>query len=130
MAASERPIRARSNPAEQDQDQEDDDHEAQSTAAVVAGAVEWPAAKTAEASKQDDDQDDEQNGSDRHEIVSKCTLACCKEKLRLAAQLTMSSVREKRQQNDDRDRNAKQPEKNASTHDLLLYIGLGMRTRS
>jgi hypothetical protein len=34
---------------------------------------------------------------------------------------------EKRQQNDDRDRNAKQPEKNASTHDVLLYIGRGTR---
>src|SRR5579864_4279098 len=37
---------------------------------------------------------------------------------------------EKRQQNDDRDRNAKQPQKNASTHDVLLYIGRGVRTRS
>src|SRR3984957_13365098 len=55
---------------------------------------------------------------------------CCKEKLRLPAQLAISSVREYRQQDDDRDRNAKQPEKNASTHDVLLYIGRGMRTRS
>jgi hypothetical protein len=43
-----------------------------------------------------------------------------RDKLRPSAQLAMSSVREKRQQNDDRDRNAKQPEKNASTHDVLL----------
>jgi hypothetical protein len=43
-----------------------------------------------------------------------------KNKLRLAAQLAMSSVPEKGEQNDDRDRNAKQPEKNASTHDVLL----------
>src|ERR1700722_14108639 len=57
-------------------------------------------------------------------------LAYCKEKLRLATQLGYSSVREKRQQDDDRDRNAKQPEKNASTHDVLLYIGRGVRTRS
>jgi hypothetical protein len=47
-------------------------------------------------------------------------LAYCKEKLRLATQLGYSSACEKRQQNDDRDRNAKQPEKNASTHDVLL----------
>src|ERR1700685_2760607 len=57
-------------------------------------------------------------------------VVCCKEKLRLATPLAMSSVREKRQQNDDWDRYAKQPEKNASTHDVLLYIGRGMRTRS
>jgi hypothetical protein len=43
-----------------------------------------------------------------------------RDKPRLATRLAMSSVREKRQQNDDRDRNAKQPEKNASTHDVLL----------
>src|ERR1700728_568292 len=47
-----------------------------------------------------------------------------------SVQLAISSVREKRQQNDDRDRNAKQPEKNASTHDVLLYNGRGVRTRS
>src|ERR1700733_11645321 len=57
-------------------------------------------------------------------------LVCCKDKPRLAAQLVISSVREQRQQYDDRDRNAKQPQKNASTHDVLLYIGRGMRTRS
>jgi hypothetical protein len=67
--------RTRSNPAEQKQNQKDDDHEAQAATAVVAGAVEWTAAKSAETSKQDDDQDDEQNGSDRHEIVSECL--CC-----------------------------------------------------
>src|SRR6202034_907779 len=47
-----------------------------------------------------------------------------------SVQLAISSVREKREQDDDRDRNAKQPEKNASTHDVLLYIGRGVRTRS
>jgi hypothetical protein len=67
---SERPIRTRSNPAEQNQDQKHNDHEAQAAAAVIASAVEWAAAKSAETAEQDDDQDDEQNGSDRHEIVS------------------------------------------------------------
>jgi hypothetical protein len=62
----ERQFRARSKPAEQNQDQKDDNHDAQSTTTVVAGAVEWAAAKPTETSKQDDDQDDEQNGSDRH----------------------------------------------------------------
>jgi hypothetical protein len=47
-------------------------------------------------------------------------LVCCKKRLRLAAQLAVSSMGEKRQQNDDRNRDAKQPEKNASTHDVLL----------
>src|SRR5580704_9744129 len=75
VAASEPPLRARSNPAEQKQNQKNDDHDAQAAAAVIAGAVEWAAAKPAEPSKQDDDQDDEQNGSDRHEIVSQCL--CC-----------------------------------------------------
>src|ERR1700727_663051 len=57
-------------------------------------------------------------------------MVCWKEKLRLAAKLAVLSMREKREKNDDRDRNAKQPEKNASTHDVLLYIGRGVRTRS
>jgi hypothetical protein len=84
---------AYSNPAEQNQDQKDDNHEAQSAAAVVAGAVEWTAAKPAETSKQDDDQNDEQNGADRHEIVSECPRwFVAKEKLRLATQLAISSV--------------------------------------
>jgi hypothetical protein len=69
LEASEPPIRTRSNPAEQNQDQKDNDHEAQAATAVIAGPVEWAAAKSAETAKQDDDQDDEQNGSDRHEIV-------------------------------------------------------------
>jgi hypothetical protein len=70
VEASEQQIRTRSNPAEQNQDQKHNDNEAQAAAAVIAGTVEWAAAKSAESSKQDDDQDDEQNGSDRHEIVS------------------------------------------------------------
>jgi hypothetical protein len=65
LEASEPPIRTRSNPAEQNQDQKDNDNEAQAATAVIAGPVEWAAAKSAETSKQDDDQDDEQNGSDR-----------------------------------------------------------------
>jgi hypothetical protein len=52
LEACERPIRTRSNPAEQDQDQKDDNHEAQAATAVVAGPVEWAAAKSAETSKQ------------------------------------------------------------------------------
>jgi hypothetical protein len=47
-------------------------------------------------------------------------VACCQERLCLATQPALSSVREQRQQNDDRDWDAKQPEKNASTHDVLL----------
>jgi hypothetical protein len=39
-------------------------------------------------------------------------------------------VEEERQQYDDRNRDAEQPEKNSSTHDGLHYIGLGVRTRS
>jgi hypothetical protein len=35
---------------------------------------------------------------------------CCKEKLRLAAQLVIWSAHEQRQQDDDRDRHAKQPQ--------------------
>jgi hypothetical protein len=77
---SERPIRAHSNPAEQKQNQKDDDHDAQAATAVIAGPVEWAAAKSAETSKQDDDQDDEQNGSDRHEIVSECLFDVLQEK--------------------------------------------------
>src|SRR6202035_3227938 len=42
----------------------------------------------------------------------------------------VSSAQKQRQEDDDRDRNAEQPEKNASTHDVLLYIARGMRTRS
>jgi hypothetical protein len=61
-----------SKPAEQNQDQKDDNHDAQSTTTVIAGAVEWAAAKPTETSNQDDDQDNKQNGSDRHEIVSEC----------------------------------------------------------
>src|SRR5580700_7807726 len=56
--------------------------------------------------------------------------ACRKEKLHRSTQRPVPSMREKREKNDDRDRNAKQPEKNASTHDVLLYIGRGVRTRS
>jgi hypothetical protein len=49
-------------------------------------------------------------------------LACCEEKLRLATQLTVSSMREEREKNDDRDGDAKQPKKNASAHDVLLIV--------
>src|SRR5580693_5728244 len=55
---------------------------------------------------------------------------CCKGKLRLAAQLAVLLMPEKREKNDDRDRNAKQPQKNTSTHDVLLYIDRGIRKRS
>jgi hypothetical protein len=121
VEASERPIRTRSNLAEQKQNQKNDDHDAQAATAVIAGAVEWAAAKTAEPSKQDDDQDNEQNGSDGHEIASKCLCGLVARKsCALRRSLLISSVEEKRQQYDDRDRNAKQPEKNASTHDVLL----------
>jgi hypothetical protein len=64
-------IRARSKPAEQNQDQKDDNHDAQSTTTVVAGTVEWAATKPTETSNQDDDQDNKQNGSDRHETSPK-----------------------------------------------------------
>jgi hypothetical protein len=70
VEASERPIRARSNPPEQKQNQKDNNHDAQAATAVIPCAVEWTAAQPAEPAKQYDDQDDEQNGSDRHEIVS------------------------------------------------------------
>src|SRR5580704_12679469 len=72
LIRQDRSLRARSNPAEQDQNQKDDNHDAQPAATVVAGAVEWPAAEPAESPQQDDDQDDEQNSSNRHVIVSKC----------------------------------------------------------
>jgi hypothetical protein len=65
-------IRSSSNPAKQNQYQKDDDYDSQAATAVVAGPVEWAATKSAETSKQDDDQDNEQNGSDRHEIISEC----------------------------------------------------------
>jgi hypothetical protein len=68
--AREPPIRTRSNPAEQNQDQKHNDNEAEAATAVIAGPIKWTAAESAEPAKQDDDQDDEQNGSDRHEIVS------------------------------------------------------------
>src|ERR1700741_3792500 len=54
-----------SNPAEQNQDQHNHEHEAEPPASIVAGSVERPTAKPAEAAQQRNDQDDEQNCSKR-----------------------------------------------------------------
>jgi hypothetical protein len=64
------PRLSRLNPAKQNQDQQNDDDKAQSAAAVISGAVEWTAAKSAEASKQDDDENDYQDSAERHEMIS------------------------------------------------------------
>lgn len=54
LSANPRP---RLDPTEQNQNQENDDDNAESAAAVIPGAVEWPTAKSAETSQQDDDED-------------------------------------------------------------------------
>jgi hypothetical protein len=49
-------------------------------------------------------------------------MVCLKEKAAPFDAASYLSVREQREKNDDRDRNAKQPKKNASTHGMLLIL--------
>jgi hypothetical protein len=49
-------------PPDQKQDDQNDDHEAQSTAAVISGAVERPTSDTGKSTEQKDDENDQDDG--------------------------------------------------------------------
>src|SRR3569832_2134679 len=64
-----RQLRA-SDASEQDQDQQDDDDQAETAAAIIARAIERPAADARKAAEQRDHENDQDDSSDRHDSSS------------------------------------------------------------
>jgi hypothetical protein len=60
------PAREGSKPAKQQQDQQNDDDQAQASATIIAGAIEWTAAYSAKATKQGYDKNNQDDRSNRH----------------------------------------------------------------
>ena len=67
-------LRATLDASEYDQNNDDEEDEAETATAIIAGAVEWPATKAAEAAQQGNDQNDDENSAETHGVFL-CQLA-------------------------------------------------------
>jgi hypothetical protein len=89
-------------PSHQQKHDQNNDDETEPAASVISGPVKWPSPDAAETSKQGDDQNNQYYGPDAHRI-------------------DLLMMPEQGQQDDDRQRHAKQPKQCASSkaHDFL-----------